>query len=171
MKTLIRALVLLALIVWLGAEIFFPVVAAVTFTQLAPNTHAAGLIVGALLRIVHGIGLVSGIVLLALLALGIAWGIFKSRLALAAMALLLAMVGLTAYSQYGIIPAMERDRLAVGGVVDAAPPDTPARKDFDALHHRSEHVEEAIVLLGVVVVILIAGSETGPETSMKGRRP
>ena len=165
MKTLIRALVLLALIVWLGAEIFFPVVAAVTFTQLAPNTHAAGLIVGSLLRILHGIGLVSGIVLLALLALGLAWGIFKSRLALAAMALLLAMVGLTAYSQYGIIPAMERDRLAVGGVVDAAPTDAPARKHFDALHHRSEHVEEAVMLLGVIVVILVAGAESG----IKGR--
>jgi Domain of unknown function (DUF4149) len=160
MKTLIRALVLLALIVWLGAEIFFPVVAAVTFTQLAPNTHAAGLIVGSLLRILHGIGLVSGIVLLALLALGSAWGIFKSRLALGTMVLVLGMVGLTAYSQYGIIPAMERDRLATGGVVDAVSEDNPARKHFDSLHHRSEHVEEAVMLLGVIVVVSVAGAET-----------
>jgi hypothetical protein len=32
MKTLLRTLLYLALIVWLGAEIFFPVVAAITFT-------------------------------------------------------------------------------------------------------------------------------------------
>ena len=65
MKTLIRTLILLSLIVWLGAEIFFPAVAAITFGQLAPDTHAAGSIVGALLRIVHVTGMVCGIVLLA----------------------------------------------------------------------------------------------------------
>jgi hypothetical protein len=160
MKTLIRTLVLLALIVWLGAEIFFPVVAAVTFTQLAPDTHAAGTIVGTLLRILHGIGLVSGIVLLALLALAPAWGIFKARPALAAMILVLAMVGLTAYSQYGIIPAMEKDRLAVGGVIDAAAQDNPARVDFNRLHQRSTHVEGAVLLLGLVSVVLVAGAGT-----------
>src|ERR1700761_1580060 len=137
MKTLIRTLVLLALIVWLGAEIFFPVVAAVTFTQLAQDTHTAGTIVGTLLRILHGIGLVSGIVLLALLALAPAWGIFKARPALAAMVLVLGMVALTAYSQYGIIPAMERDRLAAGGSIDAVEENNPARFDFNRLHRRS----------------------------------
>ena len=95
MKTLIRTLLLLALIVWLGGEIFFPVVAAVTFTQLAANTHAAGQIVGGLLRILHGMGLVCGVVLLALLALAPAWGIFKSRNGLAPMAGVLLMLALT----------------------------------------------------------------------------
>ena len=84
MKTLIRTLVMLGLIVWLGAEIFFPVVAQVAFTQLAPDRHAPGLIVGSLLRMLHGVGLVSGMVLLALLALGPAWGIFRAKPALAA---------------------------------------------------------------------------------------
>ena len=69
MKTLLRTLLYLALIVWLGAEIFFPVVAAITFGTLQGATHTAGTIVGELLRIVHGIGIVSGLVLLALLAL------------------------------------------------------------------------------------------------------
>src|SRR5580698_2829284 len=119
MKTLIRTLLLLSLIVWLGAEVFFPVVAAVSFTQLAPNTHEAGLIVGSLLRILHGMGLVCGVVLLALLALAPAWGIFKSRGVLAPMGLVVVMLALTSYSQYGIIPAMERDRVAAGGVIDA----------------------------------------------------
>ena len=158
MKTLIRTLVMLGLIVWLGAEIFFPVVAGVTFGQLAPDTHAAGAIVGALLRILHGIGLVSGIVLLALLTLGPAWGIYRGKPALAAMALVLGMMGLTAYSQYGIIPAMERDRLAAGGIIDAVPKDHPARVDFDRLHGRSTQVEGAVILLGLATVVLVAGS-------------
>ncbi len=160
MKTLIRTLLLLSLIVWLGAEMFFPVVAAVTFMQLSPNTHAAGQIVGQLLRILHGMGLVSGVVLLALLALAPAWGIFKPRSQVASMALVLVMVALTAWSQYGIIPAMERDRVAAGGIIDAVPRDNPARADFDKLHRRSTWVEEGVLLLGVIVVALIANAET-----------
>ena len=160
MKTLIRTLILLSLIVWLGAEIFFPAVAAITFGQLAPDTHATGSIVGALLRIVHVTGMVCGIVLLALLALAPAWGIFPSRAVLAPMVLLVLMVALTAYSQYGIIPAMERDRLAAGGAIDAAPVDNPARVDFNALHRRSTNVEGAVLLLGIATVAFIAGAET-----------
>ena len=161
MKTVIRTLLLLSVIVWLGAEIFFPVVAAVTFGQLAPDTHAAGQIVGALLRILHGMGMVCGVVLLALLALAPAWGIFKSRSVLAPMVLALIMLALTAYSQYGIIPAMERDRLqASGGVIDSLPVDSPARIDFNALHRRSTNVEGGVVLLGLAVIALVAYAET-----------
>lgn len=160
MKTLIRTLLMLSLIVWLGAEIFFPIVAAVTFTQLRPNTHDAGLIVGELLRLLHVAGLVAGVVLLALLALAPSWGIFRPRSALAAMGLVLAMLGITAYSQYGIIPAMERDRLAAGGVIDAVPPDNSARAHFEALHKRSENLEGAVILLGLVVVVLVAHGES-----------
>ena len=157
MKTLIRTLVMLGLIVWLGAEIFFPVVAGVTFGQIS-DTHVAGAVVGALLRILHGIGLVSGIVLLALLALGPAWGIYRGKPALAAMALVLGMVGLTAYSQYGILPAMERDRLAAGGAINAAAPNSPARVDFNRLHVRSTRVEGTVLLMGLVAVVLVAAS-------------
>jgi hypothetical protein len=39
MRTLLRTLLYLALIVWMGAEIFFPIVAAVTFTTLRADTH------------------------------------------------------------------------------------------------------------------------------------
>jgi len=161
MKTLIRTLLFLSLIVWLGGEIFFPVVAAVTFTQLAPDTHQAGQIVGALLRILHGMGLICGLVLMALFALASAWGIFKPRIALASLLLVLIMVALTGYSQYGIIPAMERDRAAAGGVIDAVPPDNPARVHFDLLHRRSTWVEESVLLLGIITVVLVACAETG----------
>jgi len=77
MKTLLRTLLYLSLVVWLGAEIFFPIVAAITFQTLQPDTHKAGAIVGELLHILHGMGLVSGMVALALLALAPAWAIYK----------------------------------------------------------------------------------------------
>ncbi len=160
MKTLIRSLLLLSLIVWLGAEIFFPVVAAVTFTQLRTDTHAAGQIVGGLLRILHAMGIVSGLVAIALLVLAPAWGIYRSRSTMLPLALLFLMLMLTSYSQFIIIPAMEADRAAAGGVIDAVPKTNAARMHFDALHNRSTWVEEAVLLMGIVVVALVAKAET-----------
>jgi hypothetical protein len=160
MKTLLRTLLYLALIVWLGAEIFFPVVAAVAFTVLAPDTHAAGTIVGHLLGILHRMGLVSGIVALALLALAPAWGIYKPRAVLAPMVLVVVMMGCTVFSQWGIIPAMERDRMAAGGAIDTTDPANAITQHFDALHARSVHVEMAILLLGIAAVVLVARAET-----------
>jgi hypothetical protein len=160
MKTLLRTLLYLALIVWLGAEIFFPVVAAITFMTLRSDTHTAGTIVGQLLRILHGMGLVSGMVALALLALAPAWGLYKPRAAMAPMTLIVLMIALTAFSQFVIIPAMERDRIAAGGAIDAADAENPNRIDFNKLHIRSEHVEEAVLLLGLAAVALVANAET-----------
>jgi hypothetical protein len=160
MKSLLRTLLSLSLIVWLGAEVFFPIVAAVTFNTLQPDTHTAGTIVGQLIRVLHGMGLVSGLVALAVLALAPAWNVYKPRAVLAPMILLVLMMAGTAYSQYGIIPGMERDRRAAGGAIDATDTANPITIHFNKLHNRSEWVEEAILLLGLATVVLVARAET-----------
>ncbi len=160
MKTLLRTLLYLALVVWLGAEIFFPVVAAVAFTTLQPDTHTAGMIVGHLLGILHRMGMVSGIVLLALLALAPAWNIYKPRAVLAPMVLIVLMLGCTVYSHFSIIPAMDRDRAAAGGAIDATDPGNPITAHFNKLHNRSEDVEMTILLMGIATVVLVAYAET-----------
>ena len=160
MKTLLRTLLSLSLIVWLGAEIFFPIVAATTFGTLQPDMHAAGTIVGQLLRILHGMGLVSGMVLLALLALAPAWGIYKPRSVLAPMILVVLMMAGTLYSQYGIIPAMERDRISAGGAIDTTDPANPTTAHFNKLHNQSERLEGVIMLLGLATVALMAWAES-----------
>jgi hypothetical protein len=160
MKTLLRTLLYLALVVWLGAEIFFPVVAAVTFGTLRADTHTAGSIVGSLLRILHGMGFVSGVVALALLALAPAWNIYKPRSVPAPMILIVLMIALTTYAQFGIIPAMEQDRIAAGGAIDTANPADPHTAHFNQLHNRSVLVEQAVLLLGLATVVLIAKAET-----------
>jgi Domain of unknown function (DUF4149) len=160
MKTLLRALLSLSLIVWLGAEVFFPIVAIVTFGTLRPDTHTAGTIVGQLLRILHEMGLVSGMVALAVMALAPASGIYKPRVMLAPMALMVLMIVLTVYSQFGIIPAMERDRIAAGGSIDADGPPDANTEHFNKLHNRSVVVEEAILLFGLATVVLMARAET-----------
>jgi hypothetical protein len=70
------------------------------------------------------------------------------------------MIGLTAYSQFAIIPAMERDRIAAGGAIDTSDTASPYTQDFNKLHGRSTLVEEAVILLGLATVILIARAET-----------
>jgi hypothetical protein len=160
MKTLLRTLLFLSLIVWIGAEIFFPIVAAITFGSLPGSTHTAGTIVGQLLRILHGMGIVSGLVLLALMALAPAWNIYKPRAVLAPMILVILMLACTAYSQYGIIPAMERDRAAAGGAIDTTDTTDPTTIHFNKLHNRSERVEGVILLLGITTVILVAWAES-----------
>ncbi len=160
MRILLRSLLYLALIVWLGAEIFFPVVAAITFQTLRPDTHTAGTIVGQLLRILHGMGIISALVVLALLALAPAFGLYKPNAVLAPMILVVLMLALTVYSHFGITPAMERDRIAAGGAIDTADQSNPVTVHFNKLHNRSERVEGTIMLLGVVTVVLIAWAES-----------
>jgi len=160
MKTLLRTLLSLALIVWLGAEAFFPVVAATVFKVLQPDTHTAGKIVGELLGILHGAGLAGGMIAMAAITLLAAKHFFDPRRALVPMGLLIVMIGLTLYSQFGIIPAMEQDRISAGGDVNAAEIGNPARIDFKRLHDRSEQVEGTILLLGLVTVVLVAREES-----------
>jgi hypothetical protein len=97
---------------------------------------------------------------LALLALAAARGIYKPKTVLAPMGLLVLMAAFTLYSQFGIIPAMERDRIAAGGAIDAADLSNPSRIDFNKLHQRSEHVEGIILLLGLATVVLVARAES-----------
>jgi hypothetical protein len=116
--------------------------------------------VGELLRILHGIGLVSGMVALALLALVPAFGLYKPKSVLVPMALVVLMMGCTVYSQFGIIPAMERDRVAAGGTINTLDATNANTIDFNKLHNRSEDVEMAIMLLGVATVVLVARAES-----------
>jgi hypothetical protein len=168
MKTVLRTLISLCLIVWIGAEIFFPVVAALTFTILAPDTHTAGRIVGACLRVLHYEGLVAGVLLIAFLTLGDRMAMFSRRNLRIALVLVVGMLALTAVSQFGIIPRMEIYRIEAGGAIDTAALDDPARVAFERLHKTSEHVEEAVLLLGLVLVGLLATTAHTPKGKVQG---
>jgi hypothetical protein len=149
MNIVLRALRLLALIVWLGGLIFFgAVLAPVAFTHL-PNTHDAGLVVGASLRILHIIGFVSGAVIVFT-----TFALDRTGRAILLTVIAIVMLALTAYSQFRIIPRMENDRLSAGIVT----PDctSPACTDFNRLHPLSEHTEEAVMLGGLALTVLLA---------------
>jgi hypothetical protein len=154
MKTLIRALVGLVLALWLGAAAFFPVVAGVSFAVL-PDSHTAGAVVGTVLRDLQAEGLVCGALLAVLLLVAQRTRAF-GRSVLAPLVLILVMLGLTGYSQWVLVPRMEADRMALGGVVDAAPQGDPHRVDFNRLHVRSVTLLEGILIGGIFSIVLLA---------------
>ena len=149
---------LLALIVWLGGVIFFPVVAQTAFAVL-PTRQLAGSVVGRSLGILHWMGMISGVVFLvsSLLVSRLSTGeahVFAPRNVLICMMLLLTLI-----SQFGVIPRMDAIRASIGEI-DAVPVDNPARLQFDALHHWSTRIESGVILLGLVVAYVTARSLT-----------
>lgn len=153
--SLLRFLMLLSLVAWIGGLIFFAFVLAPTAFQVLPNTHLAGNVVGRALGKLHWIALVSGVVFLAssLLYSRITDGtahVFAVR-----HVLIVLMLGLTLLSQFWIIPRMDTLRAQVGDFA-TVPLDNPMRVQFDALHVWSTRVEGAVLLLGLAVVYMTA---------------
>lgn len=148
---------LLSITVWIGGLIFFAFILAPLAFSTLPTAHEAGTIVGGTLHVLNTVGGVCGFTfVIATIPLWLRTEPTTRRLLMIESLLTIVMLAATAVVQHGIVPAMERDRIAAGGDVDAAPLDNPARLDFEHLHPISEKVEGAVLLLGVVNTILIA---------------
>ena len=148
---------MLSLVAWVGGLMFFAFVLAPTAFSVLPNTHLAGNVVRSALSKVHWIAIVSGILFLisSLFLNRIVDGtphVFAPR-----NVLILIMLLLTAISQFGVIPRMDKLRAAVGDFASVAVND-PARVQFDALHVWSTRVEGAVLLLGLIVIYLTASA-------------
>ena len=74
------------------------------------------------------------------------------------------MLIVTAYSQFRILPAMERDRALAGGEVETASLDNAGRVDFERLHGLSEKLEGFVLLCGLGVVFVLSRESQWPET-------
>src|SRR3954452_14306178 len=99
--SILRFLMLLSLVVWIGGLIFFAFVLAPTAFQVLPNTHLAGNVVGRALGKLHWIAIISGIVFLIS-------SLLYSRLAVGSPhtfamrhLLIVLMLGLTLLSSFG----------------------------------------------------------------------
>jgi putative copper export protein len=153
----LRILRLYAIAIWVGGLVFFVVVAQVAFSTL-PSTHEAGMVVRGSLLMLHNIGTIAGFVYLIATVLLLGLG-ERGKLRFVELALVAIMIGLTDYSQFSIMPHMERDRTALGGEVDPSTKDAPAHIDFDRLHNVSTQVEGGVLLCGLVVLALAAKSK------------
>jgi len=78
----------------------------------------------------------------------------RTRRALIFCGITVAMLLLTAYSQFSIIPRMDADRAAAGEITRdcTSAPCT----DFNRLHPLSERVEEAVMVGGLALVVMLA---------------
>jgi len=149
---LLRFLVLLVLAVWIGALVFFPVVAQISFSAL-PSVHLAGLVVRNSLIALHWMGMAAG-------GLFLASSLLENRLARGRWAILRAthlfiviMLALTAISQFKIIPRMDQLRLAAGEIA-SLPASDGLRMQFESLHAWSTRLEGAVLVLGLFVLYL-----------------
>lgn len=164
-EKLLRALRLLTMTIWIGGIAFFAfVVAPVAFSRLS-NPHDAGLVVGGSLSILHLIGLIGGGIFC--LATATLWfrAEVPARVGFAIeIVLALIMLSVTAYSQFSILPSMERDRVAAGGSIETADIDSPARVHFEQLHAWSERLEGMVLFCGIGVILVLARESQWPET-------
>lgn len=156
MRTLLNVVALLALAFWVGSLIFFGAVLAPTaftvlpplFTDHALGMHAAGAVVGAAISRMHYCGIFCGIVFLMATSFLLRLQAFK--LLIAEAVLVGAMLLLTLFSQFSILPRMDTARASAGGIVEAVPESNPARQVFDNLHMESTRVEGLVLFCGLV---------------------
>jgi hypothetical protein len=155
-RSILRFVMLLALVVWLGGIIFFgAVMAPVLFRSLPSNV--AGDVVAPTLRALHWIGMVAGaLLLLAFVALSA--GLRKTAFTILVPVLILLMLLFTVVSQFYVIRQMDSLRPQMAGYTYVTPsPDwekraAEARHEFDSLHRWSTRIEGAVLMLGLIVL-------------------
>ena len=154
MRLTLRILRLISLAIWVGGIAFFAFAVAPVAFKTMPDAHQAGIIVRGTLLALHRIGLVTGSLYLFLTLALLATQHDSHPARAAEIVLVVSMLALTLYLQQSILPRMETDRLTLGGNVDAAPVNTPARSHFERLHRLSERLEGAVLVEGVLLLCL-----------------
>jgi len=153
--SVLRFLMLLALMVWIGGIIFFAAAVAPTVFKVLPTRHLAGAVVTRSLGILHGMGIVCAIVFL----LTSMFNSYSVRGAVHPFAvrhlLVYVMLALTAISQFVISAKMAALRAAMGEI-DLVPVADVRRIAFNQLHAWSTRLESGVLLLGLIVLFLVA---------------
>lgn len=148
----------LSLAVWLGGIVFFGAVMAPTLFSLLPKRELAGAVVTRTLGGLHWIGIVAAVVFLVS-------SFLYSRIAVAPPGwrnwLVVAMLALTLLSQFWVSRRMQALRADMVEIDSLAATDA-RRVEFNRLHRISTGLEQAVLLLGLVVLWGVA-REPGPR--------
>lgn len=155
--SIVRFLMLLSLVVWVGGIIFFAFVVAPTVFHpgILPSRQLAGAVVSRSLGILHWLGLTSGLVFLVTsmtqsrVATGIAAPFAVCNL------LVYAMIAVTLISVFAISAPMLALRSEMG-FIDTVPQEDARRVEFNRLHIWSTRVESTVLLMGLGVIYLTA---------------
>ena len=153
--SVLRFLMLLALVVWVGGILFFSFAVAPTLFKVLPTRHLAGSVVTHSLALLHWAGLVCGVVFAitsmvhSYLARGAAQPLAARHI------LIYLMLALTIVSQFMVSPKMAALRASIGEI-DPVPVDDARRIAFNQLHAWSTRLEGGVLLLGLVLLFLTA---------------
>lgn len=147
----VRWLHLMALIVWIGAVVFFSFVVAPALFRTFPVAEA-GRAIGAIFPIYYRIGYACGVLLLLTTLLLLATA--RTRLWMGLSALLVAgMLGATVYAGMVVLPRATELRPQI-----LDPAAAGAKDEFDRLHHLAVTLNGAVLLGGVAVTIATAAT-------------
>lgn len=132
----------LCLTVWIGGGLFLAFVLAPSAFHHLSDRSAAGLLVGSCLRTLHWIGLCCGVLLITELMVSRFWQ-SRPRGFLLRLGLVVVMTGLTAYSQFCILPRMRQIREHGSTSING----------FESLHRASVWCESGVLLLGLAFIV------------------
>ena len=146
--TILRVLMLLALIAWVGGIIFFAFVLAPTVFRVLP-VSSAGNVVSPSLTVLHWIGIIAAPVFLICSLIHNQLKHARPKPFAAVHVLIALMLAFTVISQFGITPRMH----ALRPQIESTP---AARIQFDHLHTWSTRSEGGVLFLGLAAVVLTA---------------
>jgi len=153
--SLVRYLMLLSLVIWVGGLIFFSFVLAPTVFAVLPTRQLAGSVVSRSLGIMHWMAITCGVVfaITSMIDSRIVNGVAEP-FALRNL-FIYAMIILTLVGMFGIAPRMLALREQMNPI-DAVPHDDARRVEFNRLHHWSTRVEGSVLVLGLALLYLTA---------------
>jgi uncharacterized membrane protein len=153
--SIVRFLLLLSLVVWVGGIAFFAFVLAPTVFHpgILPSRQLAGMVVSRGLGILHWMGLTCGVVFLVTSVIDSQVVNGVPALFSARNLLICAMILLTLISMFAISTRMLdlRNQMVF---IDNVPHDDARRVEFNRLHVWSTRLESTVLLLGLAVIFL-----------------
>lgn len=155
--SIVRFLMLLTLVVWIGGIAFFAFVLAPTVFHpgILPSRQLAGQVVSRSLGILHWMGIACGVVFLVTsvvdsqVSTGFA-AVFSARNLLVCAMIVVTLVSVFAISRPML--ALRNDMV----FIDNVPHDDARRVEFNRLHVWSTRLESTVLLLGLAVIYLTA---------------
>ncbi len=148
-----RFFAFLFLALWLGSIFFFGAVLAPTVFHVLPTHTMAGNVVFPALSRLHLIGAVCGVLFLIVGFIDQFRRVRNPSIGLPELLLVILMVGLTAYAQFGIGAKMNGMRIGMGDI-DSIPQTDSRRVEFNRLHVWSTRIEGSIFFLGLGTLFL-----------------
>jgi uncharacterized membrane protein len=159
MSTFLRTVEFLALSLWLGSDVFLSFVVAPGAFHVLASRDQAGAIVGYSLTRMHLGGILCGVVFLVARLLRMrTFGTYVSSPALC----VVAMIALTAISQYTVSARMAALRVQMGSI-QATEAGSPLLAEFTRLHGISVALESGVLLAGFATMYLLVREVSLPN--------